>query len=110
MSGCSLSSARGISSWAAPSRDARPSTIAAVKNGWSQPTVTAASRSSKPCRSRSRRRPAAIYRTAVVTAADRLLAAKKGSVESQAAGATELERLAGMWDEAKTRDLSEFLS
>ena len=41
--------------------------------------------------------------------ADRLLAAKKGSVESQAAGATELERLAGMWDDCKARDLADFL-
>jgi len=43
------------------------------------------------------------------TLADRLLAAKKGSVESQAAGATELERLAGLWDDCQARDLSEFL-
>ena len=43
------------------------------------------------------------------TLADRLLAAKKGSVESQAAGATELERLAGMWDDCKARDLGDFL-
>ena len=42
------------------------------------------------------------------TLADRLLAAKKGSVESQAAGATELERLAG-WDDCKARDLADFL-
>ena len=43
------------------------------------------------------------------TLADRLLAAKKGSVESQAAGATELERLAALWDDCRARDLADFL-